>query len=175
MSNVQCLLKCAILHHHHGLLRVCQIVHQDFSISALWWRTFWNHQHFFWRVAYWNLLFTSWGWVCVIFLNNAETQAACSKAFKLISCFFFQGMSSLLHSWQVQLYIFKWLHTNNCQTIQTEKIFVSVSKWTWKSTSVRMFVGVAQVIICAFVLFPVLEHPLSMSHPNVNSLLFVTL
>jgi hypothetical protein len=37
----------------------------------------------FWRVLHWNLLFTSWGWVCVIFLNNAETQAACSTALTL--------------------------------------------------------------------------------------------
>ena len=55
--------------------------------------TFWNHQQCFWRVLHWNLLFTSWGWVCVIFLNNAETQAACSTALKFISYFLFHVMS----------------------------------------------------------------------------------
>ena len=58
----------------------------------------------FWRVLHWNLLFTSWGWVCVIFLNNAETQAACSTASFLISF----SMSCLLHPSWVQLYIYQW-------------------------------------------------------------------
>ena len=56
-----------------------------------------------------------------------------------------------------------------------EKFCVSLKVNLKINIKVRMFFGVAQTIICAFVLFPVLEHFLSISDPDVNSLLFVTL
>lgn len=127
--------------------------------------TFSNHQQCFWRVLHWNLLFTSWGWVCVIFLNNAETQAACSTAFKFISYFFF--MSSLLHPSRVQLYIYQWNVSDFTETIgkTQSEAWISISKSVW------MLVGVHNVHLCCL---PVSTHFVSFTHPHVNSLLFVT-
>ena len=128
----------------------------------------------FWRVLHWNLLFTSWGWVCVIFLNNAETQAACSTALKFISYFLFHVMSfaslvgSIVHLPMKGRTVSDFTQTivnyphrgEYCVKSTQIKAWISISKSVW------MLVGVHNVHLCCL--------PVSTHFVSFTDLLFVT-